>query len=60
MAVVGDQLFTDVLGGRLYGIPVLLVEPLAPDCKWYIRLKRWLEAPLMHSYYRHGGKRYGR
>ena len=50
MAVVGDQLFTDVLGGRLYGIPTLLVRPMAPDTKWYIRLKRRLEAPILRRY----------
>lgn len=27
-AIVGDQLFTDILGGRLAGIAALLVEPI--------------------------------
>lgn len=58
MAAVGDQLFTDVLGARLYGITALLVEPMSPDFKWYILLKRRLEAPLLRRYYKKGGVRY--
>ena len=29
-ALVGDQLFTDVLGGNLLGLKTILVEPLSP------------------------------
>ncbi len=58
MALVGDQLFTDVLGARLFGITPLLVEPMAPDFKWYILAKRALEKPLLKLYYRKGGARH--
>ncbi len=58
MALIGDQLFTDVLGARLFGIRALLVEPMAPDHKWYIRLKRVLEKPFISLYYKRGGRRY--
>lgn len=30
-AVVGDQFFTDVLGGKLAGVRTILVTPIAPD-----------------------------
>ena len=55
----GRQLFTDVLGARLFGIRALLVEPMAPDHKWYIRLKRVLEKPFVTLYYKRGGQRSG-
>ena len=58
MALVGDQIFTDVLAAKLYGIPVLMVQPLAPDIKWNIRLKRHLEKPFLAAYYKKGGKLY--
>ena len=58
IALVGDQIFTDVLAAKLYGIPVLMVQPLAPDIKWNIRLKRHLEKPFLAAYYKKGGKLY--
>ncbi|MDL2216033.1 YqeG family HAD IIIA-type phosphatase [Ruminococcaceae bacterium OttesenSCG-928-N02] len=58
-ALVGDQLFTDVLGARLYGIVPLLVEPMYEDTKPTIRLKRALESPLLSRYYKSGGQRIG-
>jgi hypothetical protein len=44
--VVGDQLFTDVLGARLVGLAAILVEPLAAhdplNTRWLRQLERWL------------------
>ncbi|MEG2037549.1 MAG: HAD hydrolase-like protein, partial [Ruthenibacterium sp.] len=56
IALVGDQIFTDVLGANLYGIPMLLVQPMYADYKPTIRLKRWLEKPVLARYYKRGGK----
>lgn len=56
MALVGDQIFTDAIGANLYGIPMLLVQPMYEDTKPTIRLKRWLEKPFLKRYYRKGGK----
>ena len=42
-AVVGDQIFTDVLGGNLIGATVILTEPLGPDTDKFIKAKRHLE-----------------
>jgi HAD superfamily phosphatase (TIGR01668 family) len=40
-AMVGDQIFADVLAGRLAGVKSILVHPLHPDEEpWYTRLKR--------------------
>lgn len=44
VAVVGDQLFTDVLGGRLAGTYTILVEPLTPtERKWTRKIMRKAE-----------------
>ena len=56
IALVGDQIFTDLLAGKLYGIQVLLVRPLVRDTKPSIRLKRLLESPILLRYYRNGGE----
>ncbi|MCI0381243.1 MAG: YqeG family HAD IIIA-type phosphatase [Gemmataceae bacterium] len=42
-AVVGDQLFADVLAGRLAGLFTVLVRPTSPAEPWFTRLKRPLE-----------------
>jgi len=43
LAVVGDQIFTDVIGGNLSGITTILVEPFHLENKWSFRLKRGIE-----------------
>lgn len=56
VALVGDQIFTDALGANLYGITMLLVEPMYRNETWSLRLKRVLEAPILKKYYEKGGK----
>lgn len=56
MALVGDQLFTDRLCGWLYGMTVLMVQPLAPDIKKGILFRRKLEQPFVRRYHARGGK----
>jgi HAD superfamily phosphatase (TIGR01668 family) len=46
-AVVGDQLFADVLAGRLAGLSTILVRPTSPREPWFTRLKRPLERRLL-------------
>ncbi len=47
-AMVGDQLFADVMAGRLAGLTSILVCPLHPeDEPWPTRLKRPLERFLL-------------
>jgi len=49
-AIVGDQLFADVMAGRLAGIRSILVEPIHPEEEpWYTRLKRLPERVLLKS-----------
>jgi HAD superfamily phosphatase (TIGR01668 family) len=42
-AIVGDQVFTDVLAGRLAGLRTILVEPCGPHEPWMTSVKRPLE-----------------
>lgn len=42
-AVIGDQIFTDVVGGNLIGAKVFLTEPLGPETDGFIKFKRHLE-----------------
>lgn len=39
-AVVGDQIFADVLAGRLAGLYTILVRPTSLEEPWFTRLKR--------------------
>lgn len=39
-ALIGDQIFTDILGGNLAGLLTLLVEPIEPESGWFFKLKR--------------------
>lgn len=56
IALVGDQLFTDRLAGWLYGIRVLVVQPMTRDIKKGILFRRKLEKPFIHKYFKQGGK----
>lgn len=50
-AMVGDQLFTDVLGANLAGLVSVLVTPLSPG-KPHTRVLRHLEQRLLKRYRR--------
>ncbi|WP_337868767.1 YqeG family HAD IIIA-type phosphatase [Meiothermus sp.] len=49
VAVVGDQLFTDVLGGNLVGAYTVLVPPLSKREMGYTRLVRKLERWVLRN-----------
>ncbi|HLN46750.1 MAG TPA: YqeG family HAD IIIA-type phosphatase [Magnetospirillaceae bacterium] len=46
-AVIGDQLFTDVLGGKLLGMRAILVKPIGGREFFTTRLMRMMERPLL-------------
>lgn len=46
-AMVGDQLFADVLAGRLAGLFTILVRPTSGHEPWFTRLKRPVERRLL-------------
>lgn len=49
--VVGDQIFTDVIAGKLAGIRTVLVEPFHLEKTWTFRLKRRVESLVFHRDY---------
>ena len=50
--VIGDQLFTDVLGAKLFGLRAILVEPLVRHDPWNTWPLRLLERWLMRDFVR--------
>lgn len=50
VAIVGDQLFTDVLGGNRLGAMTILVTPIAPERKPWRKLMRLVEGMLIREY----------
>ncbi len=51
-AVVGDQIFTDILGGNLLGAYTILTEPYQLEHMPFFKLKRRLERPVIKAYRR--------
>lgn len=46
-AVIGDQIFTDILGGNLFGATTVLVVPITPADMPHTRILRRLERVIM-------------
>jgi HAD superfamily phosphatase (TIGR01668 family) len=44
--VVGDQIFTDILGANLFGLKSAFVFPKVPETSLPFRFKRWIETPF--------------
>lgn len=49
--VIGDQIFTDVLGAKLAGMKSALLVPQSPDKGKTIKLRRKLELPMRKKLY---------
>ena len=47
MAMVGDQIYADVLVGRLSRMHTILIRPTSRIEPWFTRLKRPFEAPVL-------------
>lgn len=54
VAVVGDQLFTDVLGGNRLGLYTILVVPISQRELWWTRMMRGLEKRVLYSLQKRG------
>ena len=50
IGVVGDQIFTDVLGGNICKMFTILVEPIAEKDIWLTLLKRPIENAIKNRY----------
>ena len=47
LAVVGDQIFTDVLGANLMRLKCIFVFPMQMEQTRFFRIKRRLELPFL-------------
>lgn len=54
VALVGDQIYTDILGANLGKTHSILVEPFLPEDGILFRLKRKLEQPWLNKYKKKG------
>jgi HAD superfamily phosphatase (TIGR01668 family) len=50
VAMVGDQIFTDIWGGKRSGLYTILVKPIDKKENIFIRAKRLLEIPVLICY----------
>lgn len=50
-AIIGDQMFTDILGGKLSGIATVLVVPLSKKEFWGTKIVRKVEWVLLKGLY---------
>lgn len=49
-AIIGDQLFTDILGGNLSGCKTVLVSPVEIENTTFFKFKRGVERRLLKRY----------
>ena len=47
IAMVGDQIFTDVMGGRLAGVKTVLVTDITPEETSFFKIKRYFEQIML-------------
>lgn len=50
VAIVGDQIFTDILGGNAVGVKTILLTPIKPEDGWSFKIRRKLEKKLYKKY----------
>lgn len=55
IAVVGDQIYTDIVGGNLKGMYTILVTPFVVEDKAFFKLKRNLETIHIKAYCKRNG-----
>lgn len=49
-AIVGDQIFTDTLGGNLYGVKTILLDPIKLESSKSFKFKRIIERAVYKIY----------
>lgn len=52
VAMVGDQIFTDIAGANRMGLTTILVVPAQIEDKILFRIRRWLEKSVIRRYHR--------
>ena len=53
VAIVGDQIFTDVYGGNRTGVKTILVKPVSEKDEWITKIKRGIEQRVIRHYEKH-------
>ncbi len=48
-AIVGDQIFTDIIGGNTVGVKTVLLTPIKPEDGWSFKLRRRLEKIIIKN-----------
>lgn len=51
IVTIGDQLFTDILGAKLFGIKSILVRPIEMEKTRFFKFKRAAEKPFLPKKY---------
>ena len=54
-AVLGDQLLTDLLAARCFGVRGIIVPPIKDKTSAFFKFKRMLERPIMRRYIKKHG-----
>ncbi len=49
-AIVGDQIFTDIIGGKFVGVKTILLSPIKPEDGWSFKLRRKLEKKIISHF----------
>jgi len=49
-AIIGDQIFTDVVGANLCGMRSVLLEPIEPEAGFSFRVRRYFERGLRQKF----------
>ena len=55
-ALIGDQIFTDIWGGRRAGVTTFLVQPIKEVDTLFFKFKRYYEKKVIKSYDRYKSK----
>lgn len=56
-ALIGDQIFTDMICGNLAGVYTVLVEPYELETTRSFRIRRRLEKPVIRRFLEKGGRK---
>lgn len=51
LAVVGDQIYTDILGANLFGVKSVYVKPMELEKTAFFKFKRFMEKPFLPKKY---------
>lgn len=55
-ALIGDQVFTDVLCGHMAGMTAIMTAPICERDQWITKIKRGLEKQVLKGYFRKNPK----